>query len=322
MLFIDDRTLDSAKNIGYGSASLFSVLEKAAKSYDVYAIEQTDAQNALPKRNRVSHKGTYGRTAQICGSYGMAGAAVIAAKAAYLTGIGLVDGILPDGIYPIVATAVPEAIFCPLPCSDTIKIEHLPLIYESLTKADSLLIGCGISDCENTKNAVPEIIKSINLPTVIDADGINCLSHCIQILEQTAAETIITPHLGEMANLIETSVNDVMADFAAIAADFAVNHNTVTVLKSAFTVVATPNGKVYVNLYKGNAGMAVAGSGDMLSGIISALLAQGIRAETAAKAAVYLHAEAGDMAADVGSIRSVTPTAMLEVLPCLFKKYE
>ena len=157
---------------------------------------------------------------------------------------------------------------------------------------------------------------------MIDADGINCIKESIEILEQTGWDKIITPHFGEFARISGYNKNEIENDYILLAADFAKDHNVIVVLKGAFTIVATPDGKVYINLRCGNQGMAVAGSGDMLAGMIASFLAEGISPVNACCAAVYLHALAGDIAAKELSMRSLTPSDMIEILPRLFKSIE
>ncbi len=322
MLTMNAKYNELAEGIKVGDTSLFSILKSAEDNFDIEIIDDSFIKDVIKPLDRLSHKYTCGRSLLVCGSCGMSGAAIIAARAAYRSGAGLVDIALPESIYPIVAATVPEAVFTPLPCQNNISLKCIEAIIEKQSKADAVLIGCGLSCNKETVAAAKEIITKAEKPIIIDADGINCIKDCIEILEQTDTFKIITPHYGEMSRLTGLSPNEIQADFVNVAGRFAKAHNTVVVLKGAFTAVASPTGKVMVNILKGNPGMAVAGSGDMLSGIICALVASGIEPFKAATAAVYLHAYAGDIAADELSERSVTPTDMTERLPRLFKTFE
>lgn len=322
MLILNEEQRRSALNINLNGSSLFSLIESASKNYDIEIIDSDFVSKNLPRRERNIHKYNCGKLSMVCGSFGMAGAAYLAAKAAYRCGCGLVSFVLPQSIYPIVAPLIPEAVFTPLSECDHISPKHTDLILNSLNKSNCLLLGCGISFNPDTEAAVNKIIKSANLPMVIDADGINCIANSIEILEQTDAIKILTPHHGEMAKLLGVEAKDIGADFINIAGKFAKEHNVILVLKGAYTAVATPNGKIYLNFLAGNSGMAVAGSGDMLAGMIGAFVAEGISPEIAAAIAVYLHALAGDSAAEKLSKRSIMPTDMIEELPCLFKSFE
>ena len=157
------------------------------------------------------------------------------------------------------------------------------------------------------------------MPTVIDADGINCLSSCIDIIKQAKAPIILTPHLAEMSRLCGKTIDEIESSRIETAKEFSNRYGVYLILKGANTVLATPKGEVFVNLV-GNAGMAKAGSGDMLSGIILALLAQGYEITEALKAAIWLHSTVGDMAAEKFSETAMLPTDMINLLPDLLRR--
>ena len=266
------------------------------------------------KRRHNSHKGTFGTGLMLCGSYGMAGAAVLAARAALRSGIGIVKAALCENIYYPFTVSVPEAVCVPVKpnprgtlCPENLDLPNL------LKGCSAALIGCGMGNNEDTARLVKELIKISEIPLVIDADGINALKGGIDIIEKSKAPIVLTPHPGEMARLCSLTVGEVEENRAQIAKDFAVRHDCVLVLKGANTIVAAPNGEVYFNM-TGNPGMSTGGSGDALAGITLSLLAQGFSAEYAAKAAVYLHGEAGDRAAARLGERGMLPSDLIEEL--------
>ena len=266
------------------------------------------------KRRHNSHKGTFGTGLMLCGSYGMAGAAVLAARAALRSGIGIVKAALCENIYYPFTVSVPEAVCVPVKPNPrgTLCPENLDLP-ELLKGCSAALIGCGMGNNEDTARLVKELIKISEIPLVIDADGINALKGGIDIIEKSKAPIVLTPHPGEMARLCSLTVGEVEENRVQIAKDFAVRHGCVLVLKGANTIVAAPNGEVYFNM-TGNPGMSTGGSGDALAGITLSLLAQGFSAEYAAKAAVYLHGAAGDRAAARLGERGMLPSDLIEEL--------
>ena len=266
------------------------------------------------KRRHNSHKGTFGTGLMLCGSYGMAGAAVLAARAALRSGIGIVKAVLCDSIYYPFTVSVPEAVCIPVKpnnkgtlCPDNLNLAEL------LKGCAAVLIGCGMGNNEDTARLVKELLETSEIPIVIDADGINALSDSIDIIKKSKAPVILTPHPGEMARLCSLTVSEVEENRVEIAKDFAVKYGCVLVLKGANTIVTTPSGEVYFNV-TGNPGMSTGGSGDALAGVTLSLLAQGFNVEDAAKAAVYLHGEAGDKAAAKHGERSMLPTDLIEEL--------
>lgn len=261
-----------------------------------------------------SHKGTFGTVLTVCGSYGMCGAAVLSAKAAAVSGAGIVKSVVCDKNYSAFTQSVPEAVTIPVETS----ADGAPIIYEktalsALSGVAALLIGCGLGKTDAAKNAVKKFLKVTDVPTVIDADGINMLADNIDILRGIRVPYILTPHPGEAARLFNTTVSDIEAHRVQYAKKFACRYNCVMVLKGANTVVAAPDGEVYFNV-TGNPGMAKGGSGDVLSGIIAALLANGYDTLQAALTAVYVHGAAGDRAAGKYTTRTMLPGDILEEL--------
>ncbi len=272
----------------------------------------------LVKISKNANKGSKGMASILAGSYGMAGAAAIATRSAVRSGAGIVKTSLPEKIYSIVASNVLEAVYNPLKdCGDCITKGALN--NNILDKADALLIGPGLSNNSHTSGAVFDILSRVKVPTVIDADALNVIGEDVDFLKRIKAPVIVTPHPGEMARLCKKSVLEVENDRINIAKQFAENYCVITVLKGAYTVIAEPGGRVFVN-FTGNEGMATAGSGDMLAGMLVGFLANGMSPIKATLSAVTLHGTAGDRVASRLGVRGMTVSDMIEELPLVFKK--
>ena len=264
------------------------------------------------KRKHNSHKGTYGTALLICGSYGMAGAAMLSAKSALRSGVGIVKCLLPKSIYSPFTTFLPEAVCIPSEENQNgILRFDSAVLTEHLKKCDAILLGCGLGCNNDIKNIAEFVIKNTNKPLIIDADGINAIVDSIDILKTSNAPIILTPHPGEMARLCKTTVFDIESNRIFYAKKFATEYNVTLVLKGSNTLVAHPDGNISFNVL-GNAGMATGGTGDVLAGITVSLLAQGVN--NPAEAAVYLHSSAGDKAALKRNIHSLLPTDIIDEL--------
>lgn len=268
-----------------------------------------------------SNKGTLGSLLCICGSYGMAGAAIMAGKAALRCGIGLLKIAVPKSIYPVCATNILESVYYPLEetSNGVISSKNTDFLLEMCEKSSAVVIGCGLSVCDDTKNLVQSVITNCEKPLVIDADALNCICNKPEILKNLKAPAIITPHPGEMARLLHSTPKTVNSNKENTAIDFAKKFGVVTVLKGAGTIIASPDGEVYIN-HTGNSGMATGGSGDVLSGIIGSLLAQGASPINAAAAGVFLHGTIGDLAAEKLGKISMLPTDMIDMIPTAYLK--
>lgn len=286
-------------------------------------MERTDkntVKKAVAYRPDDANKGTMGSLLNICGCYGMAGAAIMAGKSALKCGLGLLKTALPKSIYPIAAQAIFESVFYPLEETENGRISsaNLPFLLSEADKSNAVLIGCGLSVCKDTKEIVFSFIENCNKPMVLDADALNCIANNPAILNKAKAPVIITPHPAEMGRLIGMSAKEVNADRKAVALQFAEKYNVVTVLKGAGTIIASPNGKAVLNM-TGNSGMATGGSGDVLAGMTASLLAQGADVFEAATAAVYLHGLAGDIAAEKYGKISMLPTDIIDCIHLAFQ---
>lgn len=268
-----------------------------------------------------SNKGSLGSLLCICGSYGMAGAAIMAGKAALRCGIGLLKIAVPKSIYPVCATNILESVYYPLEetSNGVISSKNTDFLLEMCEKSSAVVIGCGLSVCDDTKNLVQSVITNCKKPLVIDADALNCICNKPEFLKNLKAPAIITPHPGEMARLLHSTPKTVNSNRENTAIDFAKKFGVVTVLKGAGTIIASPDGEVYIN-HTGNSGMATGGSGDVLSGIIGSLLAQGASPINAAAAGVFLHGTIGDLAAEKLGKISMLPTDMIDMIPTAYLK--
>lgn len=261
----------------------------------------------FPKRRHNSHKGDYGTALLICGSYGMAGAAILAAKAALRSGLGIAKCVIEESIYQAFTCAIPEAVCIP------VKENSVPDIPSLTEKSTALLFGCGSSKNEKTAEMLKNILSFCKIPIVLDADGINMLCDCIELLRKSKAPIIITPHPAEMARLCNKTVKEVEENRVETAKNFAQKHGCIVILKGANTIVALPDGNISFNT-TGNPGMATGGSGDVLAGITVSLLAQGLPPADAAKAAVFLHGKAADKAVIRRSQHSIIPSDIIDEL--------
>ncbi len=287
-------------------------------AYTMMTTDEFIARHPLIPRRKSAHKGINGTLLSVCGSYGMAGAAMLADRAALRSGAGLVKAAVPESIYPIMAGKIEEAVFLPLKEEEG-KIagsEADRLLDEIMGSCTAVLIGCGIGKSSGLTEMVTRLVESSIKPLVIDADGINAICGNINILKGASVPIILTPHPGEMARLTGTTVQAVQTDRYNTARSFAMEYGVTVVLKGANTIIACSDGSVYVNL-TGNNGMAKGGSGDVLAGMIASFLAQGLSCEKAAAYGVYYHGLAGDLCAKKYSARTMLPSDIINELKLL-----
>ncbi|MBR3691687.1 MAG: NAD(P)H-hydrate dehydratase [Clostridia bacterium] len=283
---------------------------------DIWAMEEDDALEALPRRLPDSHKGNYPRVLLVVGAEGYAGAAIMAARAALRSGAGLVFCGVPRSIYPIVALGAPEAVVFPLPEEQgAISRAALPEILSRAADCDICLAGCGMSRRGSVQDVIFGLVSECECPLVLDADGINALSGHMMMLKKAKKRPIITPHMGELARLLgEDPLQGQLAP--AAARRIAEKLGVILVMKGHRTVTASPEGQVIVNT-TGNAGMARGGSGDVLAGMLAVLCAGAPTAQSAA-AAVWLHGRAGDLAAARRGMTAMLPGDLMEEFPEAF----
>lgn len=272
-----------------------------------------------PRENN-SHKGTYGRVLVIATSKGMAGAGILSSEAALRTGTGIVMLAVPDSLMGIVSGKVPEIMTKGLMEDNQgcLSIESYEDIKDEFQKATAMLIGPGLGLGKDIFQLVAKIIKEYKNPIVIDADGLNAISKNPSVLLEKCGEIILTPHLGEMARLLKVSPDDIQNDRIGYAREFAKKYKVTVVLKGHRTVISSLSGETWINP-TGNPGMATAGAGDVLAGIITALIAQGFTPQNAAVCGVYVHGCAGDKAADEYGQWGMTATDIIRFIPNIIK---
>ena len=271
----------------------------------------------MPKRHAESNKGSYGRVLCVCGSVGMAGAAYLCASAALRTGAGLVEVLTPEENRIIIQTLLPEAIVSVYD-KDSPSIEQIDAC---IARANAVVCGCGLGVGSASRALLGRVLRKVQVPTVLDADALNIISKNPTLLKY-AANKIITPHPMEMSRLCAQDVSDINADRESVCSDFAESHSLICVLKGHRTVVS--DGKsVFINT-SGNSGMATAGSGDVLAGIIGGILAQNTEGKLdmlqAASLGVYVHGLCGDAAAQKLGEYSVIASDIVANLPDVLKE--
>jgi NAD(P)H-hydrate epimerase len=276
----------------------------------LYFLEEKEIKSLLKPRPKFSHKGTFGHALIVAGSKGMGGSSVLSAKAALRVGAGLVTVHGPECNLAIVQTAIPEAIF-----QSDIKTDFISEV-ENVEKYNAIAIGPGIGTESETKESVGKFLKKLNKPCVIDADALNIIGQHKNLLQFVPKNSIITPHPKEFERIFgesKTSYERMLK-----TQENAKLHKIIIVLKGAHTLIATPNGGLFFNS-TGNSGMATAGSGDVLTGILVGLLAQGYTPEDTAKLGVFLHGRAGDLALENESTESLIAGDIISNLGKAFK---
>ena len=284
-------------------------------------VDKADLRPAFIKRKNDTHKGSYGHLFIIAGSLGKTGAATMAAKAALKTGAGLVTVGTPASCLPIVARSMVELMTEPLEetSKKTISAEALSRTLNLIKGKDALLLGPGISTNEATAEFVWKLIPKIKIPVVIDADGLNILGQKRELLTRLSKPAILTPHPGEFGRLVDLPIAEVLAKRLELVPAFAKKYGVYLVLKGYRTLIGAPDGRVFINP-TGNPGMATGGSGDVLTGILTGLLGQGLGVWDAARLGVHLHGLAGDIAARHLTQLAMTAQDVLRFLPQAWKE--
>lgn len=302
---------ENEKYVGEWNILSIGLSPKALRNVDTpyHYLDMKDISGLLKKRNKFDHKGTYGHGLLIAGSYGKMGAAVLGARAALHTGLGLLTCHCPRCGVSILQTAIPEAMTEP----DNNEF-HVSEIGE-IEQANAIGIGPGIGKEPETQDTLHNLLLNSDKPLVIDADGLNILSINKGWIRQIPEGTILTPHPKEFERLAGKSGNGFQRFNLQI--EFSKKNKCIVVLKGANTSISTPSGEVYFNS-TGNPGMATAGSGDALTGILLSLLAQGYKSKDAAILGVFLHGLAGDIAAEESSYESIIAS---DIINCLSKAF-
>ncbi len=262
-----------------------------------FVLDFEEASMLLPQRPVNSHKGSFGKVGVIGGSSGMYGAPSLTGLAALRIGSGIVRVAVPEKIQATVAGYSPELITVGLKGMESLlKVEDLNVIDNLMEQSTVMAVGPGLGISDSTTKVVSKILEDFQGPVVLDADGINSLRD-LDLLSERKGSLVLTPHPGEMARLMNIDIDEIQSSRIDFSREFASKYNLYLILKGAATIIALPDGNIYINP-SGNEGMATAGSGDVLTGLLTGLLAQGMDIEEAVILAPYLHGMAGDLAAD------------------------
>lgn len=271
------------KEIGIGKEK---ILEEKAVCYEA---EPKDLMK-IPKRKDYSNKGTFGKVLVAAGHKNMAGAAFFSGKAAYVTGAGLVKIMTEESNRSILQQLLPEAVLETYEPGQELE----EALKNNMEWADVIVAGPGIGTEETSEKIIKVILEHAKVPVILDADGLNIAANHMEWLKECKTTVIVTPHLGEMARMTKKSIFDIQKQLLQVAREFAERYNVICILKDARTITALPDGTVYINT-SGNNGMATAGAGDVLTGVLAGLIAQNMEPGSAAPIGVYLHGKGADM---------------------------
>ncbi len=295
-------------------------IESMPTNYAV--LTDADAKKLMLTRKSDSNKGTFGKLVIICGSMGMIGACIMCAKGALRSGVGLVNIVVTKDIYPLIAPMLPEPIFTVLDFENLdAKKKSFEKLTHALSSASAVVMGCGLG--ELAEKYVPLILENCVCPILLDADALNYISKHMGLLENRNYPITLTPHPGEMSRLTGKEIKEIQSHRLETAREFSEKYGVITLLKGSGTVVCSPDEGVstHINI-SGNAGMAKGGSGDVLSGIIGSLAAQGLSPEKAAVLGAFVHGKAGDLAAEALGKTAMLPTDLIEYLPKVYSYLE
>ena len=284
-------------------------------------IDGAFVQRWLPQREPSAYKGDFGHVGVVAGSAKMPGAAILAASGALKTGAGRVTAALPSACRTSFAAQLPESMLLDTADNAEGGIDSNEISRIAAFPADSWVIGPGMGREQKTLDFIRELIPQLTVPAVLDADALFAVCGYLRLLKKAKAPLVITPHAGEMAKLLGVNVEDVQSNRVSVAEGFARQTNVVVVLKGAGTVVATPEGRVFINS-SGNPGMATGGTGDVLGGMIATLLAQGLVPAVAAACAVWLHGKAGDIAVSNDGMAGMLAGDLANAVPMALKSID
>jgi NAD(P)H-hydrate epimerase len=272
-------------------------------------------------RKKQTHKGDYGHVLIVAGSRCYTGAAHLCSRAAMRAGAGYVTLAFPETLQGIISPGVREVVTLPLRSTtqQSVSEKALPQIVPALKKSDCLLVGCGMSRHPSTQVFIRSLVRRVPGPVVVDADGLNALAGHLDTLKGLRGSVILTPHRGEMERLCGRRIDDTAASRKKVAKDFALRYNVTLILKGHRTLVCSSRGRLFENM-TGNPGLATAGSGDVLSGIVTAFVGQGMELFEAACRAVYIHGLAADLAVKDKTQPGMIASDVVDYLPKAFKK--
>lgn len=300
------------------------IAEQCYDGNSIGFLTDSSMRRPFPQHGRNTHKGTFGRLVGFAGSLCYNGAAFMCANAALRSGVGLYFAAAPLSAVKIIASALHEAVYVPLPedsagfaavTDDALREIVLP----NIKKANAVIVGCGLGCSENTRRLAEFVTRNAECPVIIDADGINSIAENIDVLKERTGETILTPHPLEFSRISGISVGEIQRDRMRKASEFAVKYGVTAVLKGADTVIAAADGRICVNA-RACSGLSKGGSGDVLTGIIGAFAAQGVEPFTAAASGVYCHSKAAEILCERMPAESILPTDIIAALPEVYRK--
>ncbi len=286
-----------------------------------YLLEKEEIQKCLSiPRNPDTHKGDYGHLLVIAGSVGKTGAAAMACQAALRMGAGLVTLAIPKSLNAILEMKLTEVMTEPLPETpkQTLSLRAFSAIVRLCENKRAVIIGPGLGTLKETQSLILKLIRTLDLPIILDADGLTALATQPKTLPIKNRSLVLTPHPGEMARLIRSQVKEVLEDRVGLSRNFSQSQHVHLILKGHPTLITTPKGEVYINP-TGNPGMASGGTGDVLTGMIGGLVCQGFDILSSLQIAVYLHGMAGDEGAQEMGEKSLIATDIIEKIPTLLK---
>jgi len=289
---------------------------ETTRGITTWRLEASDVRPRFPPREPAAHKGRFGHLLVVAGSLGKTGAAVLAGRAALRSGVGLCTIAAPASQQPIVAAQAPEYMTEALPetAGRSLALGAKERVLELARRVDTVALGPGLSLDPETQELARALILEIERPLVADADALSALAGHLDLLRRAAGPRALTPHPGEMARMLAIGIEAVQADRLEVTRTFSREHGVALALKGAGTVIGGPDGRVAVNP-TGNPGLAKGGSGDVLTGIVGALLARGLDPVAALEAGCYLHGLAGDLAAGERGEIAMIAGDVIETLP-------
>lgn len=291
-----------------------------AECLELSLLDAAGVAKLLPARRAEAHKGSHGHVLVVAGSRGKSGAGALSSQAALRSGAGLVTFALPEGLNDAMESRLLEVMTLPVAenAEGALAPEAVSTIFPFLDKVTALVLGPGIGVHPDTVSCVRALMENAAVPIVLDADGINCIAQDPELLRVCSAPVILTPHPGELSRLLNVSIADIQSHRLDIALEFARDYEVYVVLKGAGTVIYAPDGQRWINS-TGNAAMATAGTGDVLAGLIGALLGQGVEPAQAAQCGVYLHGLAGDWVRDQQGASGLMASDLIDALPGRFE---
>jgi len=316
--------LPGAERVGRITVADIGIPPELAVPITTELITDDWARSVLPKRPLGANKGSFGRVLVVAGSINYIGAAYLACSGAIRVGAGLVTLATPARLQPILASKLTEVTYLPLPETrpGTVAPQAARLIHQEIENYDVLVLGCGLGQSQSAIRFIKSVLfklKQAPSSVVLDADALNTLAQTPNWWQQLAGDVILTPHPGEMARLVRVSTTEVQADRVGIARDMALLWHKTVVLKGAYTIIVTPDGYTRISPIA-NPGLASAGTGDVLTGVIAGLAAQGLNTSDAAACGVYLHGKAGEVVRSRLGDAGMLASDLLPALPLVVKQ--